>query len=418
MGGGEGLAPSEIVAIAALGHEGDGRTDDGRFVPFALPGERVRVQAEAGRLILAEILEASPARVPARCRHFGRCGGCAIQHLEASAYRAWKRELVAAALAARGIEGTEIAPLIVVPPNSRRRAVYAAKKSRDGLTLGFHEAGTHRIVDQQKCPVLVPEIETALPRLRALLSAIMRNGAVAVMTVLASRSGLDVALALEEGPARLSADEREAIAKAAHAADLARFTLNGETLVERRPPVISAGGMAVTPPPGAFVQAVEEAEAALCAEVLKGTARAKRVIDLFAGCGAFTLPIARTAGVTAYEAEPRALAALMAAFRAATGLKPVKVERRDLFRRPVLAREMKQIDAAVIDPPRAGARAQAEELAKSVVPVIVSISCNPATFARDARILMDGGYRLRRVVPVDQFLWSPHIELAATFERG
>ncbi|MGB5948896.1 MAG: class I SAM-dependent RNA methyltransferase, partial [Parvibaculum sp.] len=402
------------VVIGALGHLGDGiaETPDGTlFVPFALPGERVRVRnIGEGRAELLGVLTAAPERALPACRHFGACGGCALQHIETSAYRDWKREQVAAALAARGLE-IEVDPLIPAEPRSRRRATLAATRTKKGVTIGYYGRASHTIVAIAECPLVVPEIERALEGLADLVEPGLSRKGRAALAVTATETGLDVAVS---GGKEIDGPLRAELARRATAIDLARLAWNGELIAERRAPQVTLSGLRVSPPPGAFLQATAEGEAALVRLVLEAVGGSKRVADLFAGCGTFTAALARRAAVLAVEGEKPQLAALDRALRAqgpALGLKPVELLTRDLFRRPMLPSDLEKIDAVVFDPPRAGAAAQAEMLARSSVPLILAVSCNPATFARDARLLVDGGYRLLRVTPVDQFLWSPHIEL-------
>ncbi|MEX1153553.1 class I SAM-dependent RNA methyltransferase [Parvibaculum sp.] len=408
------------VEIATLAAQGDGiaETPAGPlFVPYVLPGERVRIRPEGeGRAALVAVLEASSDRVAAPCRHFTVCGGCALQHMAPPAYAAWKRAQVEAALRPRGLVA-DIDALVPALPQSRRRATFAATRSRKTLTLGYHEKASHTIVPVLECPLVVPEIERALPALGVLIGHGLSRNARASLLVTATASGLDVAVT---GGKALDGPLRAELAKQSAIADLARLSWDGEIVAERRPPLIDLSGMTVIPPPGAFRQPTAEGEAALVRLVREGVGDAGRAADLFAGCGTFTAALAPQAAIHAVESEAAPLAALTRAVREqgpALRFKPVTTETRDLMRRPLLAVEMKAFDAVVFDPPRAGAAAQAAELAKSVVPVVVAVSCSPATFARDARTLIDGGYRLTRLTPVDQFLWSPHIELVGIFAR-
>lgn len=409
------------VTIATLGHLGDGvvETEAGQlFIPFTLAGERVRVRPGGeGRAELLKILDPAPERVVPPCRHFGICGGCALQHMEASAYAAWKREQVIAALGARGLDG-DVGPLVPAKPHGRRRATFAATRTKKGVTIGYYTRGSHTIVAVEECPLVVPEIERALKDLAFLAEPGLSRKGRAALSVTATEAGLDVAVnggkEAPDGPLRAE------LAKRAAAIDLARLTWDGDILAERRAPVVTFSGLRVAPPPGAFLQATEEGEAALVRLVLDGVGSAKRVADLFAGCGTFTAALAKRGAVLAVEGEAKQIAALDRALRQqgpALALKPVELVTRDLFRRPIHSSELLKTDAVVFDPPRAGAAAQAEMLAKSAVPIIVGVSCNPATFARDARTLIDGGYKLDRVTPVDQFLWSPHIELVGIFRK-
>lgn len=410
-----------VVRIGALGHLGDGIAEvDGEthYVPFALPGEDVLIgRDEAGRIRLVEVLTPAAERVAAVCDHFGTCGGCALQHLVPPAYTVWKRDQVAAALGARGLE-TNIAPLIPVAPGTRRRASFAATRTRKGATLGYYARESHRVVAVRHCPVVVPEIERALPTLAELVAPGFSRKARGSLLVTATDTGLDVQVT--GGKADPDLAERQRLAEGAATADLTRLAWDDEVVAERRKPLVRFSGIAVAPPPGAFLQASAASESVLVSLVKEGAGAARHAVDLFAGCGTFTFALARDIAMRAIDSEAAQLQALSDAARVQgpdLGLKPIATEIRDLFRRPLLADELKNVDTVVFDPPRVGAKAQAEALADSSVPRIVAVSCNPATFARDARSLVDGGYRLDRVTPVDQFLWSPHIELVGVFSR-
>ncbi|WP_319410997.1 class I SAM-dependent RNA methyltransferase [uncultured Cohaesibacter sp.] len=409
--------PVEIT-IDELGGKGDGiayHSAGSLYVPFALAGERVRVTPMGERGELEEVLEPSADRIAPVCPLFQTCGGCAMQHLAPPAYGAWKQALVRDALASRGFEDLPIAPLVATEPGKRRRAVLTARLIGRRLLFGYHEARSTRVVDVHHCPLLVPALNALLPKLADYLPLFMSKKNLARVTLLATHNGVDVSLDdvrdMRQGQDYLKAVEM------AEALDLARLSANGETLLERRPPLLQMGGAEVSPPAGAFVQAEESAELAMAKLVLESVGDAKRVIDLFCGSGTFALRLARKAQVWALESEDAALKALERAWRFGDKLKGIKMERRDLFRRPLLAQEMKKFDALVFDPPRAGAKAQCEEIAKSKVPVVVAVSCNPGTLARDLRILVDGGYRIASVTPVDQFLYSPHVECVVTLTR-
>lgn len=411
------------LLIERLGSRGDGiaaGADGPVYVPFALPGETV-----APARPLPRIVSASPERVAPLCRHFGACGGCALQHRAPDATAAWKRGLVVAALAAAGLEA-DVGDVVTVLVASRRRAAFALARIGSRVVLGFRERAGHAIVDVAECPVVVPEIAAAMPTLRAALGPLApvfggrgrrsAAGGAASVAVLATATGLDVAVTRPKpGPldARVLAD----LAAAAAAAGWARLTVDGDTVATFRQPVLALGAARAVPPPAAFVQASAEAERVLCDAVTGALAGATRVVDLFAGIGTFALRLAATASVHAVEGDEAALAALDAAVRRTPGLKPVGTERRDLDRAPLTAGELNRHDGLVFDPPRAGAAAQAREIAASKIPVVVGVSCNPGTFARDARTLVDGGYRLGAVTPVDQFRFSAHVELAAVFRR-
>lgn len=403
----------EIAALAARG-EGIARLEGGEaLVPFTLPGEHVEADMEDGRGELLEVLQAAPERVPAPCRHFGTCGGCMLQHMAAPAYLAWKRRKVVDALAARGIDAP-VGEIIVCPPHARRRVVLAARRTEAGMILGYSRMRSHHLIDIEECPITRRAIVEALAKLRELAELICNTTAAFRLAVTASETGLDIDV---HGAGPLSEAARHAVSRFAIAARFARVSHDGEIVIEPAKPAVTVAGVAVHPPPGAFFQAVAEAEQAMADEVCAHLGKAKNVADLFSGWGSFALRLARTVRVHAVEADAPALAALDRAFRASQGLKPVTVERRDLFRRPLTAKELAAYDGLVFDPPRAGAEAQARQIAKSGIPRIAAVSCNPVTLARDLAILVEGGYRIAGVTPVDQFLWSGHVEAVALLEK-
>jgi 23S rRNA (uracil1939-C5)-methyltransferase len=400
-----------------VGAQGDGVAQvDGAqlFVPFTLAAERIRIEIdESGKARSVEILQASDDRVAPVCRHFGHCGGCALQHLKAAAYRNWKRDQVSAAFRSRNID----APVgeLVSPTGGRRRAVMSARNSSKGITFGFHAAGSHDLVDVIECPVLEPSIVASLPKLRALIAPLLPRREAARVTVTAVDPGLDVAL---EGIEKaLTPALRSALAQDAAAMRLARVSVGGETVYEAFPASLKFGAAHVVVPPGVFIQAVAEAERAIAARILEALDKTKSVVELFSGVGAFTFPIAAKSRVAAIDSDAGAIEALLQSARRSTGLKPITALRRDLFREPLSALELNEHEAIVFDPPRAGAEAQAHRIAKCKVKTVVAVSCNPATLARDARILIDGGYKLEDVTPIDQFRYSPHIEAVAVFRR-
>ncbi|MDZ4866604.1 MAG: methyltransferase [Alphaproteobacteria bacterium] len=414
--GSAGIPPALTdVDIVRIGHKGDGETADGMYVPFTVPGDRVRVEGEGDHAKPVELLSPGPSRASPPCRHFGICGGCVLQHVEQIAYREWKREQVMLALAQRGIVDIDIAPLIPVAPRTRRRAVLTGRFVHDEIMIGFQERGTHFICNMVECHVLHPDLFALVEPLRKHLVGILPEHGRAEIDITRTDSGLDMTLGLPR--VEIDGALRTRLADFAAKLNLVRLTVNNELVAQSRPPVIRWFGAEVTPPPGSFLQAVPEAEATLQELVVANVGKTKRVADLFCGAGAFTFALAKQTAVAAYDSETDAVAALTLAARNAQGFKPITAERRDLFRRPLLEHELNAFDAVVIDPPRSGAKTQTEHLAKSKVRRLVMVSCNPATFARDARILIDGGYALTRVTPIDQFLWSAHIELVALFER-
>jgi 23S rRNA (uracil1939-C5)-methyltransferase len=416
-------APPETLEldIEKLGTEGTGlaRTA-GRvvLVPDALPGERVRVRVEAGKARLLERLSDSPDRVAPPCRHFGVCGGCVLQHLAPAPYAAFKRGLVLDALSRQGLGQVPVAEALISPPGSRRRATLEARRVGTKIVLGFHGRASHQIIDLEQCPVLVPALAALLSPLRTLLMGLLEPGRSASIILANVETGIDLGLDL---PAEPKLPALEALSDFARQHDLARLWWRAEgaapTLIAQNRPIRTRFGVVEADlPPGVFRQATAEGEAALIACVGQAIGDMRRIADLFAGTGTFTLALAGRGSVHAVESDVEALGALAAASRRAQ-LVQVTAERRDLDARPLLPDELAAYDAVVFDPPRAGAKAQAEQLAHSAVPVIVGVSCNPASFARDAAILVAGGYVLELVQPIDQFLWSHHIELVGRFHR-
>ena len=407
---------STRVKIERMGAGGDGvaMTAAGpAYVPFTLPGETANVALDHGRGTLMALLEASPQRIEPACRHFEECGGCALQHWQETPYRDWKRSLVHEALAGRGLV-FELDPLVPCVPRSRRRAVFAARTSEHGAVLGFNRHLSHELIDISECPVTIPEIVSRLDDLRDLVAVVGGGMKPFRLTVTATDSGLDVMVSGCKSP---DAARRQALTALVLKKGFARLTYDGEIIVEPRKPMIQFGRVPVFLPAGGFLQATVEAEHAMAALVTAHLAKAKRTLDLFAGSGTFALRIAEKSAVHAVEGDQAAIAALDRSVRQVQGLKPVTAERRDLFRRPFLARELTPYSGLVFDPPRAGAEAQCIEIAKSSVAKVAAVSCNPATLARDLSILVKGGYRLERVVPIDQFLWSPHVEAVALLSK-
>lgn len=411
--------PPVEVTIEAVGGEGDGVAAGPLFVPFTLPGERIRAEGSGERRELIEILEASAERVDPPCPHFGACGGCALQHWAHAPYLAWKVERLVGTLARQHIE-TEILPAFAAEPGTRRRlALHARRGSGEAARLGYKARRSWDLVDVKACPIADPRLEAALPALRRLAAPLFEHPKSApTLHVTLTDTGLDIDITgVEARSGGLSGDARAQLAERAAEADVARVTLGGEVAYLARLPMVRLGPAAVALPPGGFLQAVPAAEAAMARFVTEAAAGAARIADLYCGAGTFTFRLAEIAPVHAADFGATAIAALTAALATAPGLKGVTAEARDLVRRPVLAEELKKTDVVVFDPPRAGAAEQAAELARSAVPRVVGVSCNPATFARDARTLIDAGFRLERVLPVDQFLWSPHVELVGVFQR-
>lgn len=412
---------TQTVTITRLGAQGHGiaHGEDGPiYVPFALPGETVAIARTGAQGTVMSTATVSPERAAPICRHFGpdsdACGGCSLQHLADVPYHAFKRQLVVDALKSKGLT-PEVKDLVTASPGERRRVVFSARTTEKGLLLGFNRGETHQIFSVVECPITSPGIVSRLDVIRQAATA-LANGADAFrLTVLETLTGLDLSA---EGLKPLSESQRRKVTETIlKLKGIARLSVNGEILIELQKPMLNFGGVQVFPPPGGFTQASREAEEAMAAIVIGHLGKAKRVADLFAGSGTFALRIAAKARVHAVEGDEKAMAALDNAARHAQGLKPVTVERRDLYRRPLMAQELKVFDAVVFDPPRAGAEVQVKELVRSGVKKVVAVSCNPLTLARDLSILVEAGYRITSVTPIDQFLWTPHVEAVALLEK-
>jgi 23S rRNA (uracil1939-C5)-methyltransferase len=403
---------SETVEIHRIGHAGDGVTADGLFVPYTVPGDVVRIAREGGRGRLQDVVSPGLSRTMPICAHFGRCGGCALQMMAPEPYLAWKRELVLNALKQRGFADVPVEDIRAVPPATRRRAMFKARADARSISLGFYEPESRRLVDIAQCPVLVPALAGLIQPLKSQLPGILKAGETAELHATATHTGIDLSLKLKRarGP-----DLLMMLSELASSLKLARLTWNGETVAMTAAPALRIGRFSVALPPESFLQPTAEGERILQDLVRQHIGDARRFADLFSGCGTFALALAQTRAGHAIDSAPAQITALAAAAKA--GRAEITTDTRDLFRRPLLPSELAAFDAVVLDPPRPGATAQAQGLAQSSVASILYISCNPASFARDARILVDGGYRLMRVVPLDQFLWSPHVELFAQFTR-
>lgn len=413
----EGNGQERVLDIVRLGAQGDGvaLTPEGAvFVPYTLPGERVRAKVCGDRGELLEVLVAAGDRIVPVCRHFTRCGGCVLQHAADPAYAAWKQTLVADAFRQRGLE-PDIQGLIRMPLGARRRAVFTARRTRKTVVVGYHDARDPRSFALEECPVLEPSIVASMSTLRAIAGPLLsRNGEIR-LGVTVTATGLDVAI--EGAGGKRDAATRSALARLAAEAGLARLSIDGDVIATLAEPAVQCGPVRVAIPPGGFLQAVKDAEHVIARLVVQGLGGARHVADLFAGVGALTFPIAKAARVLAVDGDTAAIAALRHAARNAAGLKPIEGKVRDLFREPLSAKELEPFDGVVFDPPRAGADAQARALAGSGAARVVAVSCNPATLARDVRTLVDGGYRLGRVTPIDQFVYSAHVEAVAVLER-
>ncbi|UDL95030.1 RNA methyltransferase [Lichenihabitans sp. PAMC28606] len=409
--------------ILRLGQRGEGVAQgltNSIFVPDGLPGERLAAEVEGDRGRILEILRPSPDRIAPICPYYGTCGGCAIQSLAPAPYAEWKRGLVATALSMAHVDAA-VGPTVMAHGAGRRRATFHARAAKAVNVLietppavGFMQARQHDIVAIAFCPILSPDMADALDTSRSIATALASTGKPLDILVTATQSGLDIDLR-GCGPLDDATTARLIAVGAAHRC--ARISNHGEVVIESRAPLLTMGQASVYPPPGSFLQATQLGEDVLAAQVLAGVGAARRVLDLFSGIGTFALRLAERATVHAVDLEAKPLAALARAARHSPSLRPVTIETRDLFRRPLTSVDLAAYDAVVFDPPRAGAAAQAEQIAASAVPTVVAVSCSPASFARDAAILIAGGYQLGPVVPVDQFIYSAHIELVAAFRK-
>lgn len=406
---------THLVIIEALGARGEGMTRDGArtlFLPWTVPGDVVAL-SDSGTMEAFE--KPSPDRVAAICNYFTRCGGCATQTAALPLQWHWKRDLVVAALAQARLDAP-VESCIDAHGAGRRRATFHARRGADShMQVGFMAAGTHDLVVIDHCPLFAPGMAQALPAARAVARALASTGKPLDIAVTATMEGLDVDV---RGTGPLDDAQQKALIAAAARLDLARVSNHGRTVIAFRTPTLLVGDIPVALPAGGFLQATQAGEDALAALVLDATKGARRIADLFSGIGTFALRLAQYAEVVAVESDAAAVAALRAAAGFATGLHALRAEQRDLVRRPLARTELNGFDAVVFDPPRAGAAEQAAEIARSDVPLVVGVSCNPKTFARDANILVDGGYTLERVTPVDQFRHSAHVELAGVFRRA
>lgn len=405
--------PVMEVTIERLGHRGDGIAagPDGQtiYAARALPGEVITGEVEGDRIDAPRILTPSPERVSPPCAHYRSCGGCQLMHASDGFVAAWKTGIIETALTAQAITAP-IRSIATSPANSRRRAALAGRRTKKGALVGFHARRSDTIVPIKECHVLEPALLSVLPALEEIARLGGSRAGVLSFAMTLTDSGVDLAVT---GGKPLDGPLRAALG--GFARSFVRLSWAEEPIFAATPPVLRFGQASVTPPPGAFLQATRHGEDALLHAVREVTEGASRMVDLFAGCGTFALPLATNALVHAVEGDGALLYALDAGARHATGLKPVTKETRDLFRRPLMPSELDPYDALVIDPPRAGAEAQTVAIAEAQVPRIAAVSCNPVTFARDAAILTSSGYRLNWVQPVDQFRWSTHVELAASF---
>lgn len=406
----------ERMSVARLGGIGDGIADTSAgpvYVAGVLPGEIASVEREGDRATLVELESVSLDRITPFCPYYGRCGGCVAQHVGPGLYGRWKSDKIATALARVGVDAA-IEPLVDAGGDGRRRVTFHGRIVEGRMRVGFMEARSHRLIAIDACPITVAALREA-PRLAEVLAADLAGlGKPIDIAVTATLAGLDVDL---RGTGPLGERRRQRLIDRATELDLARLSSHGELLIERRPPAVGVGRSIVMPPPGSFLQATAAGESILADAVGAALSGARRALDLFSGIGPFTLRLADTSAVHAVDSDRAMLAALDGAARNTSGLRTVTTEVRDLFRRPLLAPELDGFDGVVLDPPRSGAEAQVRQLALSSLDAVVMVSCDPGTFARDARTLVDAGFKLRRVLPVDQFKWSTHLEIVGEFRR-
>jgi len=410
------------LTITRMAGQGDGVADTPQgpvFAPLTLPGETVHGEVIDGRMEAVQIVAASPDRIAPLSPHYGDCGGCSLQHWAAGPYLDWKRDQVISALAREQIE-TDVEATVAVPAGTRRRLALHARRLEDGrVVLGFKARKSWRLVEVVACPVADPRLVEAFPALARVAAAFLEHPKSApTLHVTWTLDGLDVDVTgVERRSGGLSADLRMQAIRVAREAGLARLSLAGDVLMMERQPRVQFGPALVPLPAGGFLQAVPEAEVAMTARAVAAVKGAKKVADLFCGAGTFTFPLATVASVLAADASVAGIAALKSGIVSTRGLKPIAAEARDLFRRPLTPHDLKGCEAIVFDPPRAGAIEQTAQIAGTKAGVVVGVSCNPQTFARDARVLIDAGFRLETVTPVDQFLWSAHVELVGIFRR-
>lgn len=404
------------VIIDHMGKNGHGVTKTLHgfvHVPFTLPGESVEIAVHGKYATLIALKEKSSERIDALCRHFGECGGCALQHWHADAYHIWKRQLVVDALQEYGLDAV-VSPLIECKPYSRRRITLTASITSQGYRVGFNRYLSHEIIAVEECPVSCLEIISKLGDIRKLCTLLSNDAKRFHITITHIANGLDVAFS---GCIIRHESVRQKMIHTALECGITRLSVEGEVLVEREKPLIYFGDVCAEFPSGGFLQATSEAENIMRNIILNHFKKAKNALDLFSGVGTFTLPMAKKMNVHAVENNETALANLVSAARLATGLKTVTSEKRDLFRCPLSVKELECFDAVVFDPPRAGAEEQVRELAKTTIPHVVAISCNPVTFSRDLSLLIAGGYKIEQIIPIDQFLWSPHVEIIALLSK-
>ncbi|MBT7954413.1 MAG: class I SAM-dependent RNA methyltransferase [Rhodospirillaceae bacterium] len=408
----------ETVEITELGRRGDGiatlANGETCFVPHTLAGEIVEVERSGNRSHIIEIKNASPDRVDPICPHFGTCGGCALQHVSPALYQNWKRGIVETALSHKGLT-PEIDPLIDGHGEGRRRVTFHAKREKNEVSAGFMKARSHRILDLDACPILEPTLAPGLDIARAFAALVPTRSKPLDIQFTATDNGLDCNIL---GAAIEGAEIFSEVTELANEHNLARVSFNSEIIIERQPPSVMIGEAKLTLPSASFLQATQAGEEILANLLLEHLEDASKIADLFCGLGPYALRLAEFAAIYAADNDAASIAALTHAANNAQNLKAIEAVERDLFEMPLMPAELNKFEAVLFDPPRAGAKEQAEQLAASSVKLVVAVSCDPVSFARDAAILVEGGYDLKCVTPVDQFKYTAHVELVALFERG
>ena len=405
------------ASIDEIGSRGDGvvRVDGNTiYIPFTAPGDVAKIEATGERGVLKSLIEESEHRRKPVCRHCGHCGGCALQHVSEDFYRKWKAARVYDALAREGFSPVTIQPVIFCAAASRRRALFAVRKKQGDVVFGFHERASRKIVDINECHIMEPAFAAKLAALKSFARTVCEFSDAFNMLATECDNGIDINLRGTvdlDGPGAFAA-----VSDAAREAGFLRIAINNEILVEFDPPIVSFGDVPAAIPPGAFLQASRIGEDTIRNTILTEINSEKTIADLFSGCGSFSLPLSKRAHVAAYDSERRAIQSLKKSAKS-EGCN-VHAQCRDLFRNPLTPFELNEFDLLVTDPPRAGAAAQMVEIARSDVRLVISVSCNPSTFARDASILREGGFDLTKVTPVDQFVYTPHIEVVGVFRRN
>lgn len=406
------------LKIDHVGARGDGiaKTDKGPvFVPFALKGETVRVDLDKSRGIITELKSKSPDRVDPVCQHFQKCGGCVAQHMSDESYQSWKLDIAQQALDKSSIKH-KIDHFLPCTIGERRRVVLTAERSNEDTKIGYLQAGSHDLVAISECPVAHPQIVEHLDLFREIAQIITPHYKTSQLTILLCENGFDIAV--EASFSLKDATIHAVSQKATSSKTIKRLAFNGEVLVEIEPTVLTFGDTLIQVPSGSFVQASKRAELEMVELVTKHLKPCKKIVDLFSGSGTFTFPLAQKSAVHAVETSGPALNSIDRGFRSRQGLKPISTERRDLFRSPFVREDLKPYQGVIFDPPRAGAEAQSKQLARALnIKKVAAVSCNPTSLARDLELLVKGGFKIKSITAIDQFLWSTHVEMVALLER-